>query len=71
MAGTSGGDDTLFHNAYLKIAKGHAYEIQPFIDKNGQVMLKVVNPWSCSNQVILTIEQFKKYFRDVICIKKG
>lgn len=65
-----GNDDSVFINEDLKLAGGHAYNIEPYLDVDGNVMIKVTNPWSCANDVILTLKDFQKYFNHVTIAKK-
>ena len=69
-AATNGNNDRIFINEDLQIAGGHAYNIEPFLDTDGNVMIKVTNPWSCANNVILTLKDFKKYFGYITIAKK-
>ncbi len=69
-AATNGNSDRIFLNENLQIAGGHAYDIEPFLDAEGNVMIKVTNPWSCANNIVLTLKEFQKYFSYVTIAKK-
>ncbi len=69
-ASTPGSSDRIFINEDLRLAGNHAYNIEPFLDADGNVMIKVTNPWNCTNNVILTIKDFQKYFDGVTVAEK-
>ena len=62
FGGTKGTADTLYINKKLKIAECHAYNVRPYINENGKIIVTVTNPWNTSNTIDLSLSQFTEYF---------
>ena len=70
IAYTGGSKDTRYFIPEKNIAQNHAYNIEPFVSDNGEIMIRVTNPWSCANNVVLSLGEFQSCFNYLMCVKR-
>ncbi|MCR5260347.1 MAG: hypothetical protein K6C94_00735 [Candidatus Gastranaerophilales bacterium] len=64
------GRQNLFHaelvmDRSLSMYGAHAYRIAPSVNKDGETVFKVSNPWNSSHNAILTMAQLKEFFSEI------